>query len=87
MPKKTVRKSPKNPKTSSHQPSGLIAKGLQAKESARENCALDNRSHRTFRGRRAYARHVLRSGRKAAQAATALIDEGVRTRKRPFRWH
>ena len=47
MRKKTALQTPKNPKASPNQTSGLIAKGQQPGESAQEECVLDNRSHRT----------------------------------------
>jgi len=48
MPKKTVRKAQRDRKASPKKTKGLIAKAHQAKKSAQEECALDNRSHRTF---------------------------------------
>ena len=48
MRKKTALQTPKNPKASPNQPSGLIAKGQEPGESAQDGYVLDNRSHRTF---------------------------------------
>ena len=47
MRKKTALQTPRNPKASPNQTSGLIAKGQKPGESVQEECVLDNRSHRT----------------------------------------
>ena len=49
MRKRTSLRTPKNPKASPNQTSGLIAKGQNPGQSVQEECVLDNRSHRTFR--------------------------------------
>jgi hypothetical protein len=55
MRKKAEPRTPRHPKPSRAEAStkGLIAKGKNAPRSDRETCALDNRSHRTPRLRRA----------------------------------
>jgi len=50
MSKKTVRKDPGSRKASPKKTKGLIAKAKNAGQSEQEECALDNRSHRTPRG-------------------------------------
>jgi hypothetical protein len=47
MSKKTVRKDPGSRKASPKKTKGLIAKAKNAGQSEQEECALDNRSHRT----------------------------------------
>ena len=50
MRKKTALQIPGNRKASPKQTKGLVAKGQKPRQSAQEECVLDNRSHRTFRG-------------------------------------
>jgi len=47
MPKKTAKQTKKRRADSPPEQSGLIAKGKSSQQSARTECALDNRSHRT----------------------------------------
>jgi 5-methylcytosine-specific restriction enzyme B len=48
MRKKTALQIPGNRKASPKQTKGLVAKDQEPRQSAQEECALDNRSHRTF---------------------------------------
>ncbi len=50
MRKKTALQTPENRKASPKQTKGLVAKGQKPRQSGQEECALDNRSHRTSRG-------------------------------------
>ena len=50
MRKKTALQNPGNRKTSPKHTKGLAAKGQKPRQPAQEECALDNRSHRTFSG-------------------------------------
>ena len=50
MRKKTALHIPGNRKASPKQTKGLVAKDQEPRQSAQEECALDNRSHRTFGG-------------------------------------
>ena len=56
MRKKTAQQNPGNRKASPKQTKGLVAKGQKPRRSAQEECALDNRSHRTSRGLPAFAK-------------------------------
>ena len=50
MRKKTALQNPGNRKASPKQTKGLVAKDQKPQQSAQEECAPDNRSHRTFLG-------------------------------------
>lgn len=77
MRKKTALQNPKNPKASPPQPSGLVPKGHQPSESAKRRCALDNRSHRTFRRCRRGLRAAFSGANKVSEGGN-LFDIGWR---------
>ena len=85
MRKRTSLRTPKNPKASPNQTSGLIAKGQNPGQSVQEECVLDNRSHRTFRGcRRGLCAALSEASKASAGGNLFVMQRSIRTEMLPF---